>query len=212
MADGSKLLGWKMGGTATNDPEQFDPIFGYVLDRNMIQQETVIGGFPDGDAFLEAEIGFALKTNLPNGVATIDELKESIDYVVGAVEFAKSVALPPNDGSLEINHVLATGTGQEGTIIGDVKLSFDALDLTKESARCFLVGEEVAMGIGSNIFGGPLNALFKLANLLPKQGRQLRRGQFVITGSLYTNPVLDSTANVQVVFDNLGEISFESQK
>lgn len=213
LADGAQLVGWKMGGTATADPAAFDPMFGYVLDRYMIPPGGTVQAqtFPGGSAAVESEIGVVIKDDLPEGVASKEELLDHIDYVFGAMELAKGIALPVDEEAVSLDYVLATGMGQVRTIKGAVQLPPREFDWDNETAKCYFDGELVAEGVASNIFGNPLNAVYELANLLPTQGRYLKAGEIVITGSMYQNPTLEGAAEVRLEFSSLGEIEFISE-
>ena len=134
LADGAKLVGWKMGGTATADEAAFDPIYGYILDRYMVPDGSEVDtkNFPGGSAFVEGEIGFVIKNDLKDGVASKEELMTQIDHVFGGVELAKGIAIPVGEGPLDINYVLATGMGQVGTIEGTKGAKPEDLDLDTE--------------------------------------------------------------------------------
>jgi 2-oxo-hept-3-ene-1,7-dioate hydratase len=213
LADGAVKVGWKMGGTATLDSTKFDPVFGYILDKNLIAPDSVvaINSFPGGSVMVEAEVGFVLKNDLVNGVASKEELLANIDYLVGAVEFAKGVAISADTSVLNTNYTLAAGMGQAGTIIGPVKISPSEFNFENETVKCFINDELAAEGVSSNIFGNPLNALYELANLLPKHNQYLKAGDLVISGSMYKHPILKDTANVRLEFSTLGTITFKSK-
>lgn len=214
LANGASLVGWKMGGTATADTAAFDPVFGYILDRYLIDPaDSVLNSdhFPGGSILVEGEIGFVLKNDLSDGVASIEDLMNHIDYVVGAVELAQSTAVPIGDTTLNLNYVLAAGMGQVGTMEGNVKAEVRGFDFDKELVKCYVDGALAAEGVASNIFGSPLNALFELANLLPEHDLYLKEGDLVITGSVYKNPSIKGAAKVHLEFTTLGSIDFSSK-
>ncbi len=211
---GAKIIGWKLGGTATKDASKFNPSYGYILDKNMINNGGTIpvNHFPSGSVVVEAEIGFIIKNDITNGVSSINELIRHLDYVVGAIEIAQATAIQlSKESSLDINYVIASGMGQVATIKGDVKVPIESFDFENEKAKCFINDSLVAEGESSNIFGSPLNALFEFVNMLPKKGKSLKAGDLIITGSIYTNPALKEIADIRVEFSTLGTISFKSK-
>jgi 2-oxo-hept-3-ene-1,7-dioate hydratase len=212
LASGKKLVGYKMGGTAVSDSVSFNPAFGYILDSNVIDEDSTVWAenFPGGDVMVEAEIGFKISKDFPNGVSSTEELKAGIDYVFGAVEFAKAIAVPIGEDieTMNTNHAIASGTGQAGLIIGSGQASIGEFDMDNETVFCLINGETKAEGISSNIYGNPINALMSIANLLPKYGKFLKKSDVVITGSLYANPTINSTSDVLLKFSSLGEIHF----
>ncbi|UBM59355.1 hypothetical protein LAG90_01620 [Marinilongibacter aquaticus] len=212
LAAGAELAGWKMGGTV-GDSTKFDPIMGYMLKANghQIGEKIPIGEFPEKEIMIEGEVGFVFKKDFPDGVKSMDELKEGIDYAVAAVEFAQSnaIGIDGDASTLQTNHVFAFDTGQAGYLLGDSPIPFADFDVENETVECFVNGELAASGQSSNIYKGHLNALYALANLLPKYGQQIRAGEVVITGSMYTNPTVTSASEIELKFKSLGEIHFD---
>lgn len=213
LANGNELIGWKMGGTAGEDTSMYNPLLGYMLKKKLSKPNDVIplSSFAGKEIMVEGELGFVFNKDFPNGVNSIDELKNSIAYVVPAIEFAQSNALPssnnPNGGS--INYTLAFGMGQVGVLLGDKKVALNEIDLKSETVTCLVNGEKVASGGSARIMFGHLKALEDLVNLLPKYGQMIRKGEVVITGSMYVNPVVSKNAKVQVKFSTLGDINVE---
>ena len=212
LSAGARQIGWKMGGTATPDSAKYDPVFGYILDKNLIKEDSVVSpeNFPGGQVMVEGEVGFVMKKDFENGAQSIEELQEGIDYVVGAVEFAQGIAIPLRDRpeSATTNHALASGMGHAGILLGAEKADLSQFDLKNETVRCFINGELVAEGVSSNVYNDPLHALYSLVNLLPKYGKYLKKGDVIVTGSMYQNPTIDSTCTVRLEYSTLGTINF----
>lgn len=209
---GARQIGWKMAGTVADDSANYDPMFGYVLDSNVIEEDSLLStkNFPGGRVMVEGEIGFVMNRNFKNGADSIEEVKEGVDYVINAVEFAQATAIPVNGdpATLNINHILASGMGHTGLMPGSGRSDIQEFDMENETVQCFIDGQLVAEGVSSNVYGGPLNALYSLVNMLPKYGTYLKKGDIVVTGSVYDNPTIDGTANVRLEFSSLGSIHF----
>lgn len=209
---GAHHIGWKMGGTATDDSASYDPMFGYMLDTNVIEEDSMVvaENFPGGNVMVEGEIGFVMNKDFKNGAGSIEALKEGIDYIVNTVEFAQSIAIPINGDpeTMNINHILASGMGHAGIILGSGRAEVEEFDMNNETVQCFIDGNLAAEGISSNVYGGPLNALYSLVNMLPEYGTYLKKGDIVITGSVYENPTINSTSDVRLEFSSLGTINF----
>ena len=212
LESGAKLVGWKMGGTITDDSSAYDPMFGYILDRNLIAEDSAVlaENFPGGQVMVEGEVGVVLKQDFPEGANSLEALIEGIDYVVSAVEFAQATAVAqPNDTSpLPIDYVFASGMGQAGTMIGSGKMTVDQFDAQAETVACYVNEEKVAEGSAARVYQSPLHAVYSLANMLPEYDQYLRKGDVVITGSLYDNPTIDSTSQVRLEYAHLGTITF----
>lgn len=215
LATGAHQIGWKMGGTITDDSTAYDPLFGYILGKNLMREDSMVSAenFPGGQVMVEGEIGFVLKNDFENGVKSMEALKEGIDYVVSAVEFAQATAIPINDDpeTLTINHIMASGMGHAGLIIGTGKINANEFDMESETVKCFINGKLVTEGISSRVYGSPLYALYSLANILPKYGTHLKKGDVVVTGSLFDNPTIDNTCQVRLEYSTLGNITFNME-
>ena len=215
LAAGKKLVGWKMGGTVTDDPAKYDPLFGYILDSYMVEEGSTVAAedFPGGQTMVEGEVGFVLNKDFENGAPSMEALTAGVDRVISAVEFAQATAIPvPGDTvPLPIDYVLATGMGQAGTLIGSGTVSLSDFNAENETVKCFVDDELVAEGNASRIYEGPLSALYSLANMLPEYGYHLKKGDVVITGSLYDNPTIDSQCQVRLEYSNLGTINFSME-
>lgn len=215
LATGAHQIGWKMGGTITDDSTAYDPLFGYILGKNLVREDSVVSAenFPGGQVMVEGEIGFVLKNDFENGVKSMEALKEGIDYVVSAVEFAQATAIPINDDpeTLTINHIMASGMGHAGLIIGTGKINANEFDMESETVKCFINGKLVTEGISSRVYCSPLYALYSLANILPKYGAHLKKGDVVVTGSLFDNPTIDNTCQVRLEYSTLDNITFNME-
>jgi 2-keto-4-pentenoate hydratase len=210
---GAKQIGWKLGGTATDDAAKFDPSYGYILNSNIVEEGGTIpvSHFPGGSVVVEAEVGFVMKNDLVKEVTSMKELINNIDYVVGGIEIAQATAISPNETPLDLNYVIASGMGHVAAIKGNVEVAAEDFDFENESAKCFINDKLVAEGISSNIYGSPLNALYHIANRLLEKDQHIKAGDLIITGSIFINPVLNEKANVRVEFSTLGTLTFKSE-
>ena len=211
QSNGEKLVGWKMGGTGVTSVDKFDPIFGYILESNDLQAGDTfsLSRAPGESLKVEAEVGFVLSRDLVGGVQSVEELAESVAYVLGVIEIVQPVVIGREASPANLEEVVASGVANLAVIRGSVQVPLDGFEELIESAACEVNGVIVAQGDATKIYGGPLNALFALANLLPQHGTYLEKGQLVIAGSVYKNPIVDSAAEVTVTFSTLGEIRFQ---
>lgn len=209
---GSKQIGWKLGGTNAPDSIRYNPMYAYMTARNSIERDSVlsIGDFV-GQVMVEAEVGFKISKDLPNGARNLDELKYSIDYAFGAVEIVSPTSVPPgvDPPSGPTLHAIASNLAHQGIILGDRHEQPENFEPRGESVKCYINDQLLAEGDAKNIYGSPLGALLWLSNALPEHNKYLRKGDIVITGSLYQNPVLQGTGRVRIEFSSLGEINFD---
>lgn len=212
LESGAKQIGWKMGGTVSEDWANYNPMFGYMLDTNLIKVDSTIlaDNFPGDRVMVEGEIGFVMNKDFKNGVDSIEKLKEGIAYVTNAVEFAQDISIPLNNtpNSKNINHTIASGMGHAGVILGSGKMKVEDFNAVSETVKCFINNKLVSEGTSNRIYGGPIHALYSLANLLPIYDTYLKKGDVVVTGSAYDNPTISSTSDVRLEFSSLGVINF----
>jgi 2-oxo-3-hexenedioate decarboxylase/2-keto-4-pentenoate hydratase len=87
-----------------------------------------------------------------------------------------------------------------------------APDLLKVIGRALVNGTEVAHGTGADVLGHPHHALAWLANHLAADGKSLRAGEIVLTGSLVKTLWLAAGDRVTMELQGLGNVSAEFQK
>lgn len=213
LAAGNKQVGWKLGFTATKEAAKFNPCYGYILNKNIIEEGGTIpvSHFPGGSIILEAEVGFVMKEDILTKISSMKELIPKIDHVVGAIELAQPTAISPDETPLDVNYVIASGMSHLAMLKGNIKIAAEDFDFENECARCFINDTLVSEGISSNIFGSPLNALYHIGNMLLEKGKYIKARDLIITGSLYTNPIVTEKADIRVDFSTLGTLTFKCE-
>ncbi len=81
-----------------------------------------------------------------------------------------------------------------------------APDLLKVVGRALINGVEVGQGTGADVLGHPHNALAWLANHLAADGKGLRAGEIVLTGSLVKTVWLGAGDKVMMDLSALGTV------
>jgi 2-keto-4-pentenoate hydratase len=82
-------------------------------------------------------------------------------------------------------------------------------DLLSVAGRAVINGREVGRGSGAEVLGHPHNALAWLANHLAAQGRSLRGGETVLTGSLVQTVWLNAGDAAVMEMSGLGNVAVE---
>ncbi len=212
LAKGERLIGWKMGGTKMADPSMApDPSFAYMLasDSLMDGQTLDPAAYVDGLVQVEAEVAFVMGKDLRGPEVTMEELRDAIGEVAGAIELISVKLVPSTDGTAPtIDHMIAGRLSHAGVTLTEKRVMLDEVDVAAEVGTAEVGGEEVASGAGAQIMNTtPLDAMLWIANALPKHGHYLRAGDIVITGSLYNNPTIASGQSATVSFTSLGELN-----
>jgi len=211
-ANSEQLIGWKMGGTNTPQPEETpDPSFAYMLASDQLVDKQEI--YPDpyiGDSVLvEAEVAFIIGKDLPGPRISEDQLRDAVESVAGAIELISiRLSNTPDGTAPSMNHMVAARLSHANVILGDTRIPLSEFDLANEQAIAMINGEEKAAGRSNEIMNtNPFDALMWIANALPQHDRYLRAGDIVITGSLYANPTLKPGEQAVVRFSSLGRVS-----
>src|SRR6478609_5412446 len=80
-------------------------------------------------------------------------------------------------------------------------------DVLHVAGRALINGVEVGRGSGADVLGHPHDALAWLANHLAADGKNLRAGQLVLTGSLVKTVWLKAGDEVVMELEGLGRVS-----
>lgn len=212
---GESLAGWKMGGTRiTETGTSPDPLFGYSLESQVYQSgdRFPLTKLSANEPMVEAEITIWIGEDLPGPGISRDELLRAIDGISGGVEIISSRQRPVSEDQPDTEttaHLIADGVSHGGAVFSNTRVQTDALDFNMEEAWISINGEERARGSAAAIMGeagDPIDAVLWLANELPKHGRLLREGDFILTGSLYENPTMGAGDKAVVSFTSLGSI------
>ncbi len=94
-----------------------------------------------------------------------------------------------------------------GCVLGDPVPRSQAPDLLGVIGRALINGVEAGQGSGADVLGHPHNALAWLANHLAAEGRGLRAGEIVLTGSLVKTIWLKAGDRVVMELAGLGSVA-----
>jgi 2-keto-4-pentenoate hydratase len=96
-----------------------------------------------------------------------------------------------------------------GCVLGAPVTRAEAPDLLSVIGRAIINGKEVARGSGADVLGHPHNALAWLANHLAAEGKTLRAGEIVLTGSLVQTVWLNAGDTVVMELSGLGSVAVD---
>jgi 2-keto-4-pentenoate hydratase len=93
-----------------------------------------------------------------------------------------------------------------GCVLGKAIARSAAPDLLAVKGRALINGVEAGQGTGADVLGHPHNALAWLANHLAAEGKGLRAGEIVLTGSLVKTIWLKAGDRVEMQLEGLGNV------
>jgi 2-keto-4-pentenoate hydratase len=156
---------------------------------------------------VECEMAVRLGRDLAASQApfTADTIGDAVEAYLPAIEIVddryqewQSLGLPT---------LVADDFFAAGCVLGKPVARSAAPDLLKVIGRAFISGVEAGQGTGRDVLGHPHNALAWLANHLAARGKQLRRGEIVLTGSLVKTVWLEPGDTVTMELQGLGSVS-----
>ena len=80
------------------------------------------------------------------------------------------------------------------------------MDLSALTGHIFVDGEIRDSGVGSSVMGNPLEAVVWLANMKSQRGETLKKGEFILTGSLTVVQWIESACEVTAEIEELGTV------
>jgi 2-keto-4-pentenoate hydratase len=129
---------------------------------------------------IETEIAVRLGADLPDGGRA--RVEAAVESCMAAIEVLED--LRHDYKRLSARSMVAGNVWNAGCVLGPPVEDWKQLDLATVTARLTINGREIGSGKGGDVMGNPLNALSWLADRLAADGRPLRRGMVVMTGSM----------------------------
>lgn len=155
---------------------------------------------------IETEIAVRLARSLPARSEPYGrkEAAEAIGAVMAAIELVDD----RYEGFATIGAatLIADNAFDAGSILGPAVRDWRGLDLAALEARTLREGEIVARGLGSELYGHPLDALAWLASRRASLGLGLEEGTFVSLGSITPVQWVEAPGRYRVEVDELGAV------
>jgi 2-keto-4-pentenoate hydratase len=130
---------------------------------------------------IETEIAMRLGTDLPDGGGRA-RVEAAVESCMAAIEVLED--LRHDYKRLTARSMVAGNVWNAGCVLGAPVADWRKLDLAAATSRLTINSEAIGTGKGGDVMGNPLNALSWLADKLAADGRPLRRGMVVMTGSM----------------------------
>ena len=93
---------------------------------------------------------------------------------------------------------------QAACIVGTEIKDWQKTDFANVKGRSEFEGKEIGAGPGSNVMGGAMISLAWLANKLIANGKQLKAGDMILTGSVHPPQFLPGPGVAETEFVGLG--------
>lgn len=208
-ADLGPLVGYKIG--CTSDVMQKylaipHPCAGGIHARRVHRSGVVLEAARFVRVGVECEIAVRLEKDLvsEDGPFTRDSVAGSIECYLPAIELVDDRYVRWE--TLGAPTLIADDFFAAGIVLGAPVARSAVADLLQVEGRALINGQEAGRGTGADVLGHPHNALAWLANHLASQGRSLRAGEIVMTGSLVKTVWLKNGDQATMEFSGLGSV------
>ncbi|ETX00334.1 MAG: hypothetical protein ETSY1_11590 [Candidatus Entotheonella factor] len=160
---------------------------------------------------IECEVGARLAADLPASGApyTRSRVVDAIEWLATAFELIDRREAASGSGAYAPDIKSISTLANAGAVLGAPVTDWHGIDLAAARGTMTINGELVSEGPGSNVMGHPLEALAWLANLKAEQGRELKAGMLILTGTLTNLMPLSSGDTATVAIEGLGEASLK---
>jgi 2-keto-4-pentenoate hydratase len=185
---GAKVVGYKAGLTNPAVQKRFNanaPVYGVLYAPMLLQNGATVEASFGARPLFEADMLLRVRDAMVNKAKTPDEVIRHIDQVIPAIELPDLVvAAPPK---LNGAAIAAINVGARYFVMG-TPIPVVPTTPVAEALRTMTVvvrgpDGELDKGQGSDVLEHPLNAVIWLAQDLARQGKSLRKGDYVSVGS-----------------------------
>ncbi len=180
-------VGWKVGATSKEVQTMFGiaaPVYGPLFRKTVHASPARLKASTFQHLLLEAEFAFTFLEDLPVRAKPYarGEVLEAIESLTPAIEI-----ISPRFKRLSVDHTpqfVADFAGNGGAVLGTPCKDWRALDLASRPVAILIDGVKRQEGTGALTLGNPLNVLEWLVAAMGARGQAIRKGQFVMTGTM----------------------------
>ncbi len=166
-----------------------------------------------GHLLFECELAFLMGEDLRLNAAppSREEVARCIEAVCPAFELADDRNADytrfGKAGDATLVTLAADNAWNCGVVLGQWRRDWRNFDLAALTGIASINGEKAGEGAGRDVMGHPLDAMLWIARHLHARGAALKRGEFVITGSLITSKFPNVGDAVRFDVTGLGAVS-----
>ncbi len=208
-ADLGAMVGYKIGCTSPVMQQYLDiphPCGGGVFAKGVFDSGASLSTKDFVRVGVECEIAVRLARDLAltEEPFTAEWVAESIEAYLPAIEIVDDRYVDWQ--TLGAPTLVADDFFAAGCVLGKPVARVGLPDVLHVIGRALINGLEVGRGTGADVLGHPHNALAWLANHLATEGKSLRAGQIVLTGSLVKTVWLNAGDEVVMELEGLGRV------
>ena len=157
-----------------------EPCYGAMFASEIRQSPALVRVADFCRVGIETEVAMRLGHDLPDGGGR-SQVEQAVESCMAAIEVLED--LRHDYKRLSARSMVAGNVWNAGCVLAAPVTDWRKLDLAAVAYRLTINGKEIGIGTGADVMGNPLEALSWLADKLAADGRPLRRGMVVMTGS-----------------------------
>ena len=194
LARGERVIGHKIGLTSRAMQQAMNidtPDSGFLTDAMVFAPGEPIDAAAFSDLRLEVELAFVLAEDLAGAGLSIDDVLDATECVTAAAELiaARTHRTDPTTGRTRtVADTVADNAADAGIVTGGNPVAPREIDLRWVGAIAYRNGAVTETGLAAGVLDHPANGIVWLARRYAEQGRALRAGQVVLSGS-FTRPM-----------------------
>ncbi len=204
---GAVIVGKKIGLTSKAMQDQFkirEPDYGMITNHMVIREGQPIAMSSLIVPKIEPEIAFLLKEDLKGPGINAANVLEATEGVLPAFEVIDSRY---KDWKITVKDSISDNASAASMILGGKLTPVKDLDLRLIGLVVEKNGVVVSTAAGAAVLGNPAESVAWLANKLTEYGITLKKGEFVMSGSLVQAVTVEAGACLRATFDRLGSVS-----
>ena len=186
---GRRIIGWKIGLTSKAMQRALGidtPDSGVLFDDMLFEPGSTV---PKGrfiEPRIEAEIAFVMRHGLDDPAATRQDVLNAVEFAAPSLEIldTRIVRSDPETGRRRtVCDTVADNAANAGLVLGNESHRPDAVDFRRVGVIVERDGEVEETGMGAGVCSDPLSAVVWLASILTSNGKSIRPGDIILSGS-----------------------------
>jgi 2-keto-4-pentenoate hydratase len=176
LADGQRIIGWKLGYTSLAMREQMgvsEPNFGPLFSSMVVRDYDDVG-----NRFTQPKVEPEIAVVMGRDIVDPSQVRGAVVAAYACLEIVDSVF---TDYTFTLADNTADGSSAAGVVCG---LDLVTVDLASVEVELLRDGEVIGSATGAAASGDPLAGVEWLAEQLLARGERLHIGDFVISGGL----------------------------
>ena len=206
------VAGYKVALTSTVMQEMlkfFSPFAG-PIHANLIHHSPAVLKHDDyGRPGIECELAAYLGKDLPADKApyTREQIADAVESLMPAFELVDDRNADYKKISSLILTLIADNAWNGGIVLGEPVRDWRSLELAAIRGVLTMNGATAGEGRGRDVLGHPFEALTWLTNTVAAQGRSMKKGMVVMTGTMIATKFVKPGDALGFSVDGLGEVA-----